>query len=77
MEKLRNSTQDALCSLTKHYSGRLNLLPLLLARANSLAPQQRFVRLQEAFLVGMLVSIAVGAFLFTLKLLTSLHTVRS
>ena len=38
---------------------------------------QRFVRLQEAFSVGMLVTIAVSVFLSTLKLLTSSHTVRS
>ena len=56
MEKLRNSTQDALCSLTNHYSESLSLSPRLLARGNSLAPQQRFIRLQEAFSVGMLVT---------------------
>ena len=77
MEKLRNSTQDALRSFTKHYSESLNLSPLLLARTNSLSPQQHFVRLQEAFLVGLLVTIADSVFLSTLKLLTSAHTVFS
>ena len=49
----------------------------LLARANGLAPQQRFVRFQEALSVGMLVTIAVSVFLSTFKLLSSVHTVRS
>jgi len=49
----------------------------LLARANGLAPQQRFVRFQEALSVGMLVTIAVSVFLSTFKLLSSAHTVRS
>jgi len=49
----------------------------LLARANGLAPQQRFVRFQEAFSVGMLVTIAVSVFLSTFKLLSSAPTVRS